>query len=227
MSKTDKFDIAHEAFMKLHAERRTGERRGRLLRGNRHAETMFLRNVWWPLYNNFDQLHPEYEIIDWRGRPYYGDFAFLGGQLRLLIEIKGFGTHVHEMDRQGYSKELNRELYLQTLGYRVASFAYDDVERRPELCRNLLDSLLQRYRASEQPVSWDQLAENEIIRLAMKTSRPFSPKQAAIHMQMNYRTVLRIVRSLCGKGWLRPVITGEGKRIRYYELIPGKRGEQW
>jgi len=31
--------------------------------------------VWWPLQGNFDHLYPEYEILDWRGYPYYTDSA--------------------------------------------------------------------------------------------------------------------------------------------------------
>lgn len=61
---------------------------------------MFLKNVWWPLFGNFEDLHPEYEVPDWRGRPYFGDFAYLPGNLKFMIEIKGFGPHVQDMDRK-------------------------------------------------------------------------------------------------------------------------------
>ncbi|MOA03382.1 hypothetical protein D3C78_1228860 [compost metagenome] len=91
------------------------KRRERLIRGKRHGETLFLRNVWWPLFECFDDLHPEYEIPDWRGRSYFGDFAYLPDPLKFMIEIKGYGPHVRDMDRVKYTHELNRELYLQSL----------------------------------------------------------------------------------------------------------------
>lgn len=222
-----KFEGAHEMFIKSHFDRRKGERKGRLVRGERHGETLFLKNVWWPLYKNFDYLHPEYEVPDWRGRPYFGDFAYLCGQMKLIIEVKGYGSHVQDQDRTGYCNELNRELFMQTLGYRIASFAYDDVKSRPELCRNLLDSLLKRYQSSEKPIDRRQLAEKEVIRLAMETLKPITTKQVALHLQINYRTALKIIRSLCEMNWLRPIVSGDGKRIRCYELVPGRREEHW
>lgn len=73
------FEKAHGQFINNHISRRKGERRARLERGHRHGETLFLKNVWWPLYRNLDYLHPEYEVPDWRGRSYFGDFAFYQG----------------------------------------------------------------------------------------------------------------------------------------------------
>lgn len=72
-----KFDAAYAVFIQQHLDRRTGERRGRLERGHQHGESLFLRNVWWPLRGNFDDLHPEYEVRDWRNRSYFADLAWL------------------------------------------------------------------------------------------------------------------------------------------------------
>ncbi|MFC5450938.1 hypothetical protein [Paenibacillus aestuarii] len=54
-----------------------------------------MRHVWYPLQGQFEHLHPEYEVLDWRGRI--------------------------------ANAELNRETSLQALGFRVFSFACDDV----------------------------------------------------------------------------------------------------
>lgn len=83
------FEEEHAAFIRYHLDNRTGERRGRLDRGHRHGESLFLRNVWWPLRGGFEDLHPEYEVLDWRGRSYFADFACLPGFVKLLFEIKG------------------------------------------------------------------------------------------------------------------------------------------
>lgn len=106
------FENAHKQFIAGHlASRATGERRGRLERGHQHAEILFLRNVWWPLRGDFSMLHPEYEVLDWRGRSYFADFAWLPGTIKLLFEIKGYASHVRDMDRQKYCNELNRETF--------------------------------------------------------------------------------------------------------------------
>ncbi|MFC5529853.1 DUF559 domain-containing protein [Cohnella yongneupensis] len=127
------FDQAHEAFIQSHLKQRTGERRGRLERGHRDAEKLFCGNVWWPLIGHYENLHPEYEVLDWRGLSYFCDFAWLTPSVKLIIEIKGFGPHVRDMDRQKYCNELNRETFLTAMGFQVVSFAYDDVAHRPEL----------------------------------------------------------------------------------------------
>lgn len=70
------FESAHRLFIDTHLQERSSERRDRLMRGHREAEKLFCRNVWWPLLHNFDHLHPEYEVTDWRGLHY---FAILSG----------------------------------------------------------------------------------------------------------------------------------------------------
>lgn len=148
------FEEAHLKFINGHlGSRPEGERRARLERGHRHAEILFLNKVWWPLRGHFEGLHPEYEVMDWRGRSYYADFVWLPGYVKLLIEIKGYSSHVRDMDRQKYCNELNRETFLYAMGYHVISFAYDDVEQRPELCMTLLRMVLGRYQPAEAPVS--------------------------------------------------------------------------
>ncbi|WP_235886265.1 hypothetical protein [Paenibacillus cymbidii] len=103
------FQTAHEAFIGAHLERRSGERKGRLERGHDHGEKLFLQQVWWLVKGDFEHLHPEYELQDWMGRSYFADFAWLPpGWIRLLIEIKGFSSHVRDMDRHKFCRELNR-----------------------------------------------------------------------------------------------------------------------
>lgn len=140
------FAEAHSTFIQEHISSRKGERRDRLERGHRHAEQLFLQQVWWPLMGSFQNLHPEYEVMDWHGRAYYADFCWRPGQVMLLIEIKGFQTHIRDMDRRRFSYELNRETFLYAMGFQVISFSYDDVEQQPQLCQHLLRMALGRYR---------------------------------------------------------------------------------
>jgi len=93
------FEDMHAQWLNAHMKRRTGERRSRLQRGHGHGERLFLERVWWPLFGHFDDLHPEYEVIDWRGHPYFVDFVRIRGQLRFAFEIKGYGPHVQHADR--------------------------------------------------------------------------------------------------------------------------------
>ncbi|WCF07679.1 endonuclease domain-containing protein [Paenibacillus thiaminolyticus] len=215
------FEKAHKAFIRHHLQRRTGERRGRLERGHREAEKLFCRNVWWPLRGSFNQLHPEYEVLDWRGLSYFCDFAWLSPQVKLIIEIKGFVPHVRNMDRHKYCNELNRETFLSAIGFQVISFAYDDVADRPELCMALLRMVISRYHADSAPVRLHSLAERETIRLACTLGRPIRPIDVEAHLCVNHRKAVRTLQSLCSKGWFTAVTGGAGKYVVRYELRPG------
>ncbi|NOU98085.1 hypothetical protein GC093_33370 [Paenibacillus sp. LMG 31456] len=214
------FDAAHLAFIQSHLQRRTGERKGRLERGHRDAEKLFCRNIWWPLEGKFDNLHPEFEVLDWRGLSYFCDFALITSPVKLIIEIKGFGPHVRDMDRQKYCNELNRETFLAAMGFQVISIAYDDVAHRPDLCLTLLRMVLSRYRPEFSPTSMKSVAELEIIRLACILARPLRPIDVETHLSINHRTSVRILHSLCAKGLFSPVTGAEGKHVVRYELHP-------
>lgn len=165
-------------------------------------------------------LHPEYEVLDWRGRSFFCDFAWLNGAVKLIIEIKGFGPHVRDMDRQKYCNELNRETFLSGMGFQVISFAYDDVAQRPELCITLLRLVLSRFQTSTSSVCLDHIVEREMIRLAFTLARSIRPIDAVNHLGINHRTAVRTLQSLCAKGVF-DTMTGElGKYIVRYKLRP-------
>lgn len=212
------FEEAHAGFIRYHSQRRTGERRGRLERGHQEAEGLFCRNVWWPLRGNFDDLHPEFEVLDWRGLSYFCDFVWLTQAVKLIIEIKGFGPHVRDMDRQKYCNELNRETFLSAMGFQVISFAYDDVALRPELCITLLRMVLSRYHSEASPVSLTSMTEREIVRLACRLARPLRPIDLEAHLSVNHRTAVRTLQSLCAKGLLSAATGADGKHTVRYEL---------
>lgn len=215
------FEEKHAAWLQHHLSRRTGERRGRLERGHQHAEILFLKNVWYKAYGHFHFLHPEYEVTDWRGRSYFADFAYLRGLIRLIIEIKGYQTHVKEMDRLKYCNELNRETFLTGMGYTVVSFAYDDVEKRPDICITLLRLVMSRFQAGQMPVSRASLAEKEIIRFALGLPQKLRPVDIQRHFGVDHKTALLLLRKLCEKGWLLPLPKGKSGRVTGYELARG------
>lgn len=153
-----------------------------------------------------------------RGRSYFADFSFILGTVRLLIEIKGYAAHVKDMDRQKYSNELNRETFLCAMGYQVISFAYEDVEQRPELCKTLLRMVLSRYITAAVPVGKVLLAEREMMRFVIRQGGSIRPRDIADYFQLDPKTVRNILHKLCEKGWLNPVKRGEGVRNVRYEL---------
>ncbi|GIP33877.1 hypothetical protein [Paenibacillus sp. J2TS4] len=213
------FNKLHEKWLNQHLQKRTGERRGRLKRGHKHAEIMFLQKVWWPLHGNFDNLHPEYEVLDWRGRPFFIDFAWLPGHIKIALEVKGYGPHVQTMDRQRYCDELNRETFLQGMGFRVLSIPFDDVISRPELTISLLRVLFSHYLLGEKESGSDNSMERNILLLAIHLNRPIRPIDVVEEFNMNRRTAVKHLQTLCSKGRLRPLLGGNATRVSRYELV--------
>lgn len=214
------FEEKHRAFIEHHLNRRTGERRGRLQRGHKEAEKLFCQHVWWPLRGNFEHLHPEYEVLDWRGLSYFCDFAWLMPSVRLIIEVKGFGPHVQDMDGKKYCNELNRKTFLKAMGYEVICLAYDDVAQRPDLCITLLRLVLSRYLSESSPIRFDRIAEMEIIKLAFSLARPLRPIDIVNHLGISYRAAIRILQTLCRKEVCTAIAGADGKRLVRYEVHP-------
>lgn len=212
------FDEAHQLFFDSHLARRTGERKGRLLRGHQYAEQLFLRNVWWPLFGNFNHLHPEYEIYDWNRKSQFLDFAFLTQFGRFGLECDGFQSHVKDMDREKFSYSLNRDTFLTGMGWKMIHFSFDDIQKRPDVCRMLLQSVISPYLMRDSFTASLTLSEKEVLRLAWNIGKPIRPKDVIEHFQVNFRTARKWLQSLVEKGILQPV---KGKYTRYYELTDG------
>ncbi|WP_245608658.1 hypothetical protein [Saccharibacillus sacchari] len=117
MNNKKQYEKAYALFLESHLACRNGERRDRLKRGHLYAEKTFCEHVWWPLQENFDHLHPEYEVLDWRSQRYFCDFVWIKSDTKIAIEIKGYGAHVQDMDRRKFCNELNRETFLTAMGF--------------------------------------------------------------------------------------------------------------
>mgnify|MGYP001322868184 CR=1 FL=1 len=213
------FEEEHARWLEAHLQKRSGERRGRLERGHGHGEKLFLRNVWWPLHGNLDHLHPEFEVLDWRGRPFFVDFVWMPGHVKIALEVKGFGPHVRDIDRKWYCDELNRETFLQGLGFQVVSVPYDDVEERPELIINLLRVLFSRYLIGGSKAETLLRIEREVLMLALQMNKPIRPQDIVKKLGINHRTAVRYLQTLCEKGRMRPILGGRGTKVVRYELV--------
>ncbi|WP_042204530.1 hypothetical protein [Paenibacillus camerounensis] len=216
------FAEEHLKWIDYHKKQRSGERLDRLERGHGHGEKMFVERVWWPIFGHMDDLHPEYEVSDWRGRPYFVDFVWKRGEIKAAIEVKGYGPHVQQMDRTRYRQELNRETYLQIAGYQIVAVPYDDLESAPDLTISLFKSLL----APSLLVNTDELEhhytrlERDIMRAVVRWNGMIRPVDLANGLGVHPRTIRKSLTRLCEKGKLRPVPASGSSRICRYEYIP-------
>ncbi|MEK3834187.1 MULTISPECIES: hypothetical protein [unclassified Paenibacillus] len=215
------FAEEHQRWLEYHKKCRTGERLDRLDRGHRHGEQMFVERVWWPIFGKLDDLHPEYEVADWRGRPYFVDFVWKPGQVKFAIEIKGYGPHVQNTDRTRYRQELNRETYLQIAGYRVIAIPYDDLESAPEQTISLLKALLtpSLLKTSSEGSSQFTRIERDILRMASRMNGMIRPVDVVEGLGVNRRIARKYINILCEKGKFKPVLAQDSSRVCRYELI--------
>ncbi|MFD0713013.1 hypothetical protein [Paenibacillus sp. GCM10027626] len=218
------FEASHQQFLQRHLEHRSGERKGRLKRGHNHAEKLLLQHVWWPVFGNLDDLHPEYEILDWNRKSQYLDFAYLPPYGRFGIECDGFQSHIKDMDRERFSYALNRENFLTAMGWTMIHFSYDDVLYRPEICQMLLQMIISPYlvRNTASPVLSPH--EKDLLRFVWSKGKPLRTRDVINHYRVNFRTAQKWLQQLVGKGLLRPIT--KNQYICHYELAENF-AERW
>lgn len=211
------FAGAHAAFMAFHTSRRRGEALRRLTEGHGHAERLFLERVWWPVYGHFRHLHPEYEVADFEGGHRYLDFAYIRGDLKLAIEIDGYGPHVAKQSRWQFARQLNRQNQLVIDGWAVLRFAYDEVQEQPRRCQQTLQQFMGRW-FDEGDLGDLTFLERAIVRLAQQSHGVLTPQEVRRHLNTGRDMTYKLLRDLVSKNWLEPA--GGNQRIRSYRLKP-------
>ncbi|OCT16143.1 hypothetical protein A8709_01465 [Paenibacillus pectinilyticus] len=210
------FELAHSIFIEKHMALRSGEWKGRLARGHNYAEKLFLQQVWYPLFQHFDHLHPEYEIYDWNRKSQFIDFAYLTPFGRFGIECDGFQSHVKDMDREKFSYALNRETFLTGMGWKMVHFSFDDIQHRPDVCRMLLHMVIGPRMIRQEATSFTAMMEKEVLRLTWQLGSRVRSKDVIDQFGVDFRTARKRLQALVDKGFLTPVVRGED--VRYYEL---------
>lgn len=217
------FEVEHEKWIKWHLNRRHGERKDALKRGHGYGNRLFAKKIWWSLTGHFQDLHPEYEVMDWRGRSYFVDFMWILGTLRFAFEIMDYGSH--GKDRSKYRMDLNRTLFLQSQQCYVISISLDEMKENPSFIQAIVRNMLAPYLAfgmgeAEGTIiqPFDKV-ERQLMRYAVRHNRIVRPSEAARELEIHKQTVIKYCRELVRKGKLRPVPTGPSGKIYHYELL--------
>lgn len=212
------FEQAHLTFIAKHITLRKGARLRRLEEGHGHAEKIFLQQVWWRAFGHFQDLHPEYEIKDFRDGTRFLDFAFLRQSLKLAIEIDGFGPHFSDISRSQFSDQLIRQNHLILDGWKVLRFSYDDVNSRPRMCEQMLQQCIGRHFSEiYSHVITLNVIEKEIIRYAHSLGRAIRPADIQKFLHVGQRKAQQTLKGMYEKSLLEP--SGEGLyRIRCYKV---------
>lgn len=223
------FDEAYEVWFQKHLSESTGERR-RILEEQREKlqqdgedspVKLLLRNVWWPLFGNLDYLYPEYEVVDFLGRTRFLDIAYRPLPLLYNLEVDGYGPHLKDISRRGFSDERRRDSCLEILGWNIIRFSFDDVKLNARDCQHILQHWLGRWKnvsGKERLVTSLSILEREIVKFALSTNSVVSLSDVTMLGNVCDKTARKLMRVLVGKGVFRPLIENR-KRIHLYKLI--------
>lgn len=216
------FEIEHEKWIKWHLSRRQGERKDALRRGHAYGNRLFSQQIWWPLVGHFHDLHPEYEVMDWRGRSYFVDFMWIAGMFRFVFEIMDYGSH--GKDRTKYRMDLNRGLFLQSQQYDVISISLDEIKENPSfvlaIVRNILAPYLVSYvKHAGHHVQQFGKIERQLMRYAVRHNRLLRPSEASMELELHKQTVIKYCRELVSKGTFRAISAGISGKVYHYEYL--------
>ena len=201
---------------------RHGEGRRRLEESHGHGEKLFLENVWYPAFRQFDDLYPEYEVSDFRDGSRFLDFAFLRSPIRLAIEIDGFGPHYAKINRWQFSDHLTRQNHLIIDGWQVLRFSYDDVNEKPRMCIQLIQQFMGAWGGEESgPQGKRGIVEDAVLRMALRLERPMKIKDVCEFLQIHRNRACELIGEMVRKELLLPVRKG-GQRVHFYSVNADK-----
>jgi hypothetical protein len=212
------FEEAHKLWLDGHLGRRRGERKRRLKSGHAHGEQEMLRRIWWPIFHNFDFLHPEYEVVDFHEGKRFIDLAYIRPPFRIAFEVLGYGPHQRDVSRRDYCDHWVRHSHLVNDGWLVIYIGYDDLKDRPRLWQQMVLQLVGKFFGNSTVMEKDLTSEErDIIRLAVRVGRPIKIADIRLNQSCAYRKARAIIRRLEEKRWLTPHSKGN-ERIHTWRL---------
>lgn len=194
-------------------------RRRRLLERDDFGERRFAVDVWYPAVGHFENLHPEYEVLDYRDGSRFVDFAYIRPPYRTFIEIDDFEPH--QTSRKQFNDDRFRQNQLVLDDWIILRFSYDDIRDRPRQCQQTIQQLLGKFYG----IGHNSLAglgltvrEREIVRWAKRLGigRSFAPKEVETLLGVSHRTARQTLRRLLHAGLLEQA--GGNRRISRYRL---------
>lgn len=215
------FDQAYAKFMDSHIEKRKGDRLRRLKEEESPSGKLFLQQVWWPVFGHFENLHPEYQVSDFKDGFRYIDFALIHDMFKVAIELDGFGPHWRNISPEQFDDHLTRQNHLILDGWHVLRFSYRQIKNKPRHCQQTLQQLLGHLLGDQTQLKPIDYIEREIIRFTLQLCRNITPKDIMNHFGIGSAYARKLLHTLVDKNWLQPA-SGE-IRIRSYAVTPGGR----
>lgn len=209
------FEAQYVDWLKLQLADSSSERKRRL-EEERHAEDLFLKNVWWPAIGHLDHLHAEFEASDYKDGQRFLDYAYIREPYKLCIEIDGYGPHCRDADRRQFADSLMRQNHLILDGWIIIRFSYDDVKSKPRQCQQFIQQLFGKL-YSLKPDTDLTLEQKEILRYMNLLRKPATPKDIGLLLDVSTKYARKLLIEMVEQRHLQPAkVTNH--RVRAYKL---------
>lgn len=215
---SESVEKAFQNWMNMHLSKRKGERLRMLKEQYSEARDLFLKHIWWEVVGHFDDLHPEYEVVDEGGKFYYYlDLAYVRAPKPTNLEFDGFTVHARHIDRRNFSKSRRRQNAIALGGWNILRFSVDDIRDDPAYCRQILRLMLERWYGEERE-EWSQLTmpQREIMRLACRSAGPIRVVDVRNVTGLGDRHTRKLLHQLLERGLLEP--SSGNERITSYQV---------
>jgi len=176
-----------------------------LLEKHGEGERKLLIEIVWPVRKSFKGLTLEKEIVTLTGAKAYID-AF-DEAVSFGLEAEGFSFHAGNITRARFDFEKNKVRSMAALGIRYIPFTYDEMDKKPEVCRRALFELYGRHGANAQSVTYISATpfERELIRYVLWLGRPFYMKDVRVCLRKGPEACRGVLREMMAKGLVQPV----------------------
>jgi len=210
------FEQRLDEWLQLNISNEENHRRREILeKGLGHGTIEFLRNIWFPIVGNFDDLYPEWEVQDLNNRYRYLDLSYMPGGVKGGIEIQGYGPHARDLDVKRFKDLCWRQSLLALDGWTLLPIAYLSIKDEPKLCQQLVLAFLGKFISTDAPSQLTWL-EAETVRFARRRLRPITPLEIANHLRITNRHARRILHKLVDSKILN--VESGNERVRSYRL---------
>lgn len=213
----------YAAWLAMQKKGLSGEALRRLDEGHAHNEKLFAEEVWYPALGNFDDLNAEYEVRSYKFGYFYLDFAYLRPPYRINWEVDDFSSHAKNVTRRTHDYNCDRQNQLVLDGWFVFRISLDAIRERPRQCQQVVLQVMGKLYGGASSTDQPQLSlkQREIMRLAFRIQRPFTPTEVCICLGIKEQHARALLHELVALGQLVPA--SGSARIRSFTLGPRAR----
>jgi hypothetical protein len=179
------------------------------------GEKRLCEEILLPTFKSLKGFVLEKEILTITGVKAYIDTYH--ESLRFGFEGEGFVVHAENITRPRFDFERNKVRSMVALGIKYIPFTWDDMDKKPDLCRRTIYELVGRY-SGGFGTNYRELSlyEREVIRYALWLGRPIRMSDVRECLQSSQDLGRIVLRKLMLKKLVRPV---NKDAIRNHEYV--------